>query len=306
MPASSARRRSVISPHWPRTSGRRSAVTRLRVSRCRACWPSVTLSIELRSAPKVSARSFSIRAICCVRASPAPRAPAPAWTRPPSRARARLRIREFLLLPHHLARELQEHLAVAAQRVAGDGIESGAQPRAAPGRAPARARAPMSAAERHLGARGRELEFERVGPAAREEPAGAERERRPAGTSDERSRPSVTARPRRRAPCVGVHPVEQLRAVRSTMPVGCQRQRVVVVREVAVRGDHRRHAGGAARLDVALGVADVHAALRAARRSCRAACSSGSGCGLRSGNRVAAHDAARPGGRGPAPRAAGR
>ncbi len=67
MPASSARRFSVISPHWPRTSGRRNAVTRLRVSRCSATWPSVTPSSEFLSAPNVSARSFSMRAICsCV------------------------------------------------------------------------------------------------------------------------------------------------------------------------------------------------------------------------------------------------
>ena len=65
MPASSASRRSVSSPHWPRTSGRRSALTSVRVSFCSACCPSVTDSIELLRLPNVSARSFSMRWICC-------------------------------------------------------------------------------------------------------------------------------------------------------------------------------------------------------------------------------------------------
>ena len=39
MPDSSTTRRKVISPHWPRTSGRRRAVTRLRVSRDSRFWP---------------------------------------------------------------------------------------------------------------------------------------------------------------------------------------------------------------------------------------------------------------------------
>ena len=192
MPASSASRRSVISPHWPRTSGRRSAVTRLRVSRCSACCPSATPSSEARSDPNASARSFSMRAICsCVRAS-ASRTGASSEATDFSRS-ARSRAREFLLLPERLPGELQEHLAVAAQRRAGDGVEPG----------------PQALAGVEFGARLRQLDLERVRAPARR-PASPPRMRsgpaaRAAGAGPGiRSCQGACARRR-----VGGHPVEQ-------------------------------------------------------------------------------------------------
>ena len=80
-----------------------------------------------RSAPKLSARSFSMRAICsCV-----------LLQRLAHRGQHRLdrflalgqvAQRHFLLLPERLPGELQERLVVAAQRLAGDAVEAGAQP----------------------------------------------------------------------------------------------------------------------------------------------------------------------------------
>ncbi len=127
MPASSASRRSVSSPHWPRTSGRRSALTSERVSFCSACCPIVTDSIELLRLPNVSARSFSMRCICCSVLFSA------------SRIGATQRLDGLLTLHQHgggvlvvlaqvLARQLQEHFVVRAHRRAGDGVEAGAQP----------------------------------------------------------------------------------------------------------------------------------------------------------------------------------
>ena len=131
-----------------------------------------------------------------------------------------------------------------------------------------------------LGARGRELEFDGVGPASGEEPAGTECQYHQAAL-----RPGT--RPRsRQVPCGPrqrrVHPVEQLPGLRDHAR-RIARQGVVVGREIAVGGDHGRHAGGAARLYVALGIAGVHAA-PGGMPIRRAACSSGRGCGLRSGS----------------------
>ncbi len=68
-----------------------------------------------------------MRAICsCVRAS-ASRTGASIASTAFSRS-VRSACRELLLLPQHLAGQLQEHLAVAAQGLAGDRVEPGAQP----------------------------------------------------------------------------------------------------------------------------------------------------------------------------------
>ena len=64
MPDSSTSRFNVISPHWPRTSGRRSAVTRLRVSRDRRLCPLASTSICDLSVAKASMRSRSMLRIC--------------------------------------------------------------------------------------------------------------------------------------------------------------------------------------------------------------------------------------------------
>ncbi len=64
MPASSTTRRSVISPQRPRTSGRRKAVDRLRVSRCRRSCTFTRFSICPDSLPEVSRRSRSSACDC--------------------------------------------------------------------------------------------------------------------------------------------------------------------------------------------------------------------------------------------------
>ena len=64
MPASSTSRRSVISPQRPRTSGRRNAFTRFRVSRVRDCWLFCIASSCDLIPPYASLRDFSSAAIC--------------------------------------------------------------------------------------------------------------------------------------------------------------------------------------------------------------------------------------------------
>ena len=127
MPASSASRRSVSSPHWPRTSGRRSALTSERVSFCSACCPTATDSIELLRLPNVSARSFSMRWICCSVLFSASRIGAT------SAFDGLLTLHQrggcvLVVLAEVLARQLQEHFVVRAQRRAGHAVEIRAQP----------------------------------------------------------------------------------------------------------------------------------------------------------------------------------
>ncbi len=119
IPESSTIRRSVISPQRPRTSGRRRAVTRLRVSRCSCAWPPASPSICVRRV----AKAYSALAL---NRSPnllfGARQRGFQWLdQLRDRCFALLETRTLgngLIATQRLARESQEHLAVRAQRFA--------------------------------------------------------------------------------------------------------------------------------------------------------------------------------------------
>ncbi len=113
MPASSASRRSVISPHWPRTSGRRSAVTRLRVSLLqrdlaqRDAFERAAQRAEALGAFLLDARDLLVRLLQRL-------AHRVEHGLDGFLALGQVAQRRFLLLPQRLPRQLQEQLVVAA------------------------------------------------------------------------------------------------------------------------------------------------------------------------------------------------
>ena len=128
-PASSTSRRSVSSPQRPRTSGRRSAVTRLRVSRCSCAWPPASVSICVRRLAKASRRSRSSDCTCASVRSSAARSGSTSCAIATSRSLS-APCGDHLVAPERLARQAQEQLTVAAQRLRRPArIEGGAQAR---------------------------------------------------------------------------------------------------------------------------------------------------------------------------------
>ena len=89
----------------------------------------------------------------------------------------RLRSATLLLLAEDFARELQEDLAVAAQRIAGDGIEARTQPLERHVERE-RALADGLVGRVDLGPGGGELDLERMYASPAEQPAGEERDGR--------------------------------------------------------------------------------------------------------------------------------
>ena len=127
MPASSASRRSVSSPHWPRTSGRRNALTSERVSFCSACCPTATDSIELlQAAERFGALLLDALDLLLGLAQRVA-------NRRDQRLDGLLTLHQrgggvLVVLAEVLARQLQEHFVVRAQRRTGHAVEARAQP----------------------------------------------------------------------------------------------------------------------------------------------------------------------------------
>ena len=125
-PASSTRRRSVSSPQRPRTSGRRSAVdqiARLALQLRLATGERLDLGAQARErlAP-LALECLHLRLGALER-----RAQRLHQRRDRHLALLERALRDHLVAPERLARHAQEHLAVAAQRFPGEGVEGGAQ-----------------------------------------------------------------------------------------------------------------------------------------------------------------------------------